>query len=109
VGTGYLIEEFGWNAGFYFWIFGAILAAIMMVIIWVFKEKKLSMSKQLHLEGSSSLLSFVQDREGEAKGVPRWFNENVYGAEWNLIRKAIRKIGLIVIIVLRRSGKSFVG
>jgi len=40
VGTGYLIENFGWNAGFYFWIFGAILAAIMMVLIWIYKERK---------------------------------------------------------------------
>jgi sugar phosphate permease len=40
VGTGYLIEKFGWNAGFYFWIFGAIFAAIMMALIWIYKEQK---------------------------------------------------------------------
>jgi len=39
VGTGYLIEKFGWNAGFYFWIFGAIFAAIMMLFIWIYKER----------------------------------------------------------------------
>lgn len=25
VGTGYVIENFGWNAGLYFWISGAVL------------------------------------------------------------------------------------
>jgi len=40
VGTGYLIEEFGWDAGFYFWIFGAILAAIMTMLIRIYKERK---------------------------------------------------------------------
>ena len=39
VGTGYLVEEYGWNAGFYFWIFGALFAAIMMLLIWNYKEK----------------------------------------------------------------------
>jgi sugar phosphate permease len=39
VGTGYLIEKIGWNAGFYFWIFGAIFAAIMTLLIWIYKEK----------------------------------------------------------------------
>ena len=39
VGTGYLIEKFGWNAGFYFWISGAIFAAIMMVLIWNYAER----------------------------------------------------------------------
>jgi len=39
-GTGYLIENFGWNAGFYFWIFGAIFAAIMTLLIWIYKERE---------------------------------------------------------------------
>jgi sugar phosphate permease len=39
VGTGYLIEKIGWNAGFYFWIFGAIFAAIMTLLIWIYKER----------------------------------------------------------------------
>lgn len=37
VGTGYLVERFGWNAGFYFWISGAIFAAIMMLFLWKHK------------------------------------------------------------------------
>ena len=41
LGIGYLIEKFGWIAGFYFWIFGAWFAAIMMVLIWTFKERKI--------------------------------------------------------------------
>jgi sugar phosphate permease len=40
VGTGYLIEKLGWNAAFYFWIFGAIFAAIMTLLIWIYKERK---------------------------------------------------------------------
>ena len=39
VGTGYLIEKVGWDAGFYFWIFGAIFAAIMTLLIWIYKER----------------------------------------------------------------------
>lgn len=34
VGTGYLVDKFSWNAGFYFWIFGAIFAAVMTLFIW---------------------------------------------------------------------------
>jgi len=40
VGTGYLVEKFSWNAGFYFWIFGAIFAAIMTLLIWIYREQK---------------------------------------------------------------------
>ena len=40
VGTGYLIEKIGWDAGFYFWIFGAIFAAIMTLLIWIYKERE---------------------------------------------------------------------
>jgi OPA family glycerol-3-phosphate transporter-like MFS transporter len=39
VGTGYLIENFSWDAGFCFWIFGAIFAAIMTLLIWIYKER----------------------------------------------------------------------
>ncbi len=41
IGTGYLVDKYGWNAGFYFWICGAIFAAIMMVLIWNYGEKAL--------------------------------------------------------------------
>jgi sugar phosphate permease len=40
VGTGYLIEKFGWNAGFYFWILGAVFAAIMTLFIWNYKGRE---------------------------------------------------------------------
>jgi sugar phosphate permease len=39
VGTGYLVENFGWTAGFYLWIVGAIFAATMMLLIWIYKEQ----------------------------------------------------------------------
>ena len=39
--TGYLIERFGWNTGFYFWISGAVFAAIMMALIWNYAERAL--------------------------------------------------------------------
>lgn len=34
VGTGYLLDNFGWNYAFYFWLSGAILAAILMAGLW---------------------------------------------------------------------------
>ncbi|HCK99640.1 MAG TPA: hypothetical protein DHW42_06000 [Candidatus Marinimicrobia bacterium] len=34
IGTGYLIENLSWDAAFYFWISGAIMAAVMMLFIW---------------------------------------------------------------------------
>jgi len=40
MGTGYLIEKFSWDAAFRFWIFGAIFAAIMTLLIWIYKERK---------------------------------------------------------------------
>jgi len=40
VGTGYLIENFSWDAAFYFWIFGAVFAAIMILFVWKFELKK---------------------------------------------------------------------
>ena len=40
-GTGYLVDKFGWNAGFYFWICGAIFAAIMVLFVWNHKEQKI--------------------------------------------------------------------
>ena len=44
-GTGYLIGKFGWNACFYFWIFGAIFAAIITLLIWAYKERKVEHGK----------------------------------------------------------------
>ena len=40
IGTGYLIDNFSWNAAFGFWISGAILAAIMITFVWRYEFKK---------------------------------------------------------------------
>jgi MFS transporter, OPA family, glycerol-3-phosphate transporter len=40
VGTGYLIDNFSWDAAFYFWILGAILAAGMMIFVWKHELKR---------------------------------------------------------------------
>jgi sugar phosphate permease len=34
IGTGFLIDNFGWNYAFYLWVAGAIGAAIFMTILW---------------------------------------------------------------------------
>ncbi len=34
VGTGWLIEKFSWDAAFYFWIVGALIAATMIAFVW---------------------------------------------------------------------------
>ena len=39
VGTGYLLDQFSWNAAFYFWIFGAVIALILMLILWKYKKE----------------------------------------------------------------------
>lgn len=41
IGTGYLLDNFGWQAAFYFWVSGAILAALLMATLWNYnKESK---------------------------------------------------------------------
>ena len=40
VGTGYLIDNFSWDYAFYFWIFGAIFAAIMILFVWKSELKR---------------------------------------------------------------------
>jgi MFS transporter, OPA family, glycerol-3-phosphate transporter len=40
VGTGYLIDNYSWDAAFYFWIFGAVFAAIMILFVWKAELKK---------------------------------------------------------------------
>ena len=40
VGAGFLIEKFSWDAAFYFWIFGAIMAAFMMIFVWKYEIKR---------------------------------------------------------------------
>ena len=51
LGTGYLIENFGWNAGFYFWIFGAVFAAIMTLFMWNYKEREV---ESVIMQGAAS-------------------------------------------------------
>ncbi|MBI5465419.1 MFS transporter [Candidatus Gottesmanbacteria bacterium] len=34
VGTGFLLDHFGWNTAFYFWVSGAFLAAVLMATLW---------------------------------------------------------------------------
>ena len=34
VGTGFLIDNFSWNYAFYFWILGALGAAVIMAVLW---------------------------------------------------------------------------
>lgn len=39
VGTGFLLDNFSWSHAFYFWISGAIIAAILMVMLWKYKRE----------------------------------------------------------------------
>jgi len=40
VGTGLLIDLIGWDAAFWFWISGAVIAAFFMAILWRYEGKK---------------------------------------------------------------------
>ena len=40
VGSGILIDNYGWDSAFYFWVFSAFAAAILMATLWHFKPKK---------------------------------------------------------------------
>jgi len=40
VASGWLIDNFGWNAAFNFWIVSAVGAAILMAMLWNYKPKK---------------------------------------------------------------------
>ena len=40
VGTGWLIDNFSWDAAFYFWVAGAFLAGILMLFLWNYKPSK---------------------------------------------------------------------
>jgi len=39
VGSGFLADQFGWNAAFYLWMAGALGAAILMLLIWNYRPK----------------------------------------------------------------------
>lgn len=38
--TGYLVDNYGWNYAFYFWISGALMAAVLMSFLWNYKPQK---------------------------------------------------------------------
>jgi len=40
VASGWLIDNFGWNAAFNFWILSAVGAAVMMAMLWSYKPKR---------------------------------------------------------------------
>ena len=40
VGTGFLVDRWGWNAGFGFWIAAAFIAAGLMAFLWTYKPPK---------------------------------------------------------------------
>jgi len=40
VGTGLMVDRWGWNAGFAFWIACAFLGAGLMVLLWRYKPPK---------------------------------------------------------------------
>lgn len=39
VGTGFLLDNFSWNSAFYFWISGALIAIIMMVLLLYYSKE----------------------------------------------------------------------
>ena len=39
VGTGFLLDNFSWNYAFYFWLGGAIMAAILMSTLWKYRRE----------------------------------------------------------------------
>lgn len=40
VGTGYLLDHFGWNYAFYFWVVGAVIAALLIASMWNYKPSR---------------------------------------------------------------------
>ena len=38
--TGYFVDNYGWIYGFYFWISGALIAAVLMSFLWNYKPRK---------------------------------------------------------------------
>ncbi len=37
---GWLTDAWGWNAAFYLWIVGAIVAGVLMLLLWNYKPEK---------------------------------------------------------------------
>lgn len=40
VGTGWLIDHYGWNSAFYFWVIAAFLGAILSAVLWKYKPEQ---------------------------------------------------------------------
>jgi len=40
VGSGWLVDNFSWNAAFHFWVAGAFIAALLMALLWNYKPAK---------------------------------------------------------------------
>ncbi|HDM75708.1 MAG TPA: hypothetical protein ENG51_04470 [Deltaproteobacteria bacterium] len=40
VGTGWLVDNYGWNYAFYFWASGAFIAGILMAFLWKYVPSK---------------------------------------------------------------------
>ena len=38
--SGWLIDIFGWDAAFYFWVISAIIASILMIALWNYKPER---------------------------------------------------------------------
>ena len=39
IGTGFLLDNFGWNHAFYFWLSGAVIATVLMCVLWKYKRQ----------------------------------------------------------------------
>jgi OPA family glycerol-3-phosphate transporter-like MFS transporter len=39
IASGFLADQFGWNAAFYLWMGGAFGAAFLMLLIWNYRPK----------------------------------------------------------------------
>ena len=55
VGTGYLLDHFGWDYAFYFWVCGAVLAALLMAGLWNYKAKPAPATIANPLEGDPNV------------------------------------------------------
>jgi len=40
IASGFLIDAYGWNAAFNFWVLSAVVAAGLMALLWKYKPKK---------------------------------------------------------------------
>ena len=45
VGTGFLLDNFTWNHAFYFWLSGAVIAAVLMAMLWKVTRLKIIENK----------------------------------------------------------------